>query len=84
MSQNDASVAKNVVLFLVRNLVETSGAAEIGVIETDDSVTYEIHVAQSDLGKVIGRQGRIANALRAVTKAAAIHETRKVFVEIAA
>ena len=50
--------------------------------ENDKAVVLELKVAQSDMGKVIGKQGRIAKAIRTVVKAAASKEDRKVIVEI--
>lgn len=57
---------------------------EVSVTEKEDgrSVTVELHVAQSDMGKVIGKQGRIAKAIRSVVKAASSKENKKVDVEI--
>ena len=70
--------------YLVRNLVDEPDAVDIVEIPGDEAITFEIRVAQSDLGKVIGKQGRIANALRTVAKAAAMKNKRKVYVEIVA
>ena len=57
---------------------------EVVVTETDKekAIVLELRVAQSDMGKVIGKQGRIAKAIRAVVKAAASKEYKKVIVEI--
>lgn len=57
---------------------------EVRVTEVSDTATtiYTLHVAQEDMGKVIGKQGRIAKAMRTVVKAAAIRENKKVMVEI--
>lgn len=57
---------------------------EVEVIEKADgkSLMLELHVAQSDMGKVIGKQGRIAKAIRSVVKAASSKDDRKVDVEI--
>ena len=49
---------------------------------SDQTVTLELRVAESDMGKVIGKQGRIAKAIRTVVKAAASRENKKVAVEI--
>ena len=48
----------------------------------EDAVTLELHVGENDMGKVIGKQGRIAKAIRTVIKAAASHENKRVTVEI--
>ena len=50
--------------------------------EKDRATVLELHVAQTDMGKVIGKQGRIAKAIRSVVKAAASREEKKVIVEI--
>lgn len=51
--------------------------------ETEDTIVLELHVNDADMGKVIGKQGRIAKAIRALVKAASNKETKKVIVEIA-
>ncbi len=57
---------------------------EVAVTETenDKTLVLELHVAQADMGKVIGKQGRIAKAIRAVVKAAAAKSDKKVIVDI--
>lgn len=57
---------------------------DVNIIETNDngSTTLELRVAESDMGKVIGKQGRIAKAIRTVVKAAASREDKHVSVEI--
>ena len=50
--------------------------------ENEKAIVLELHVAQSDMGKVIGKQGRIAKAIRSVVKAAASKESKKVIVDI--
>ena len=57
---------------------------QVSVVETDDSgaIVLELRVAPDDMGKVIGRQGRIAKAMRTVVKAAAVREKKRVSVEI--
>jgi predicted RNA-binding protein YlqC (UPF0109 family) len=57
---------------------------EVSVIETerDDTLILELKVAQEDMGKVIGKQGRIARAIRSVVKASAVKSGKKVMVEI--
>ncbi len=74
---------KDLVEFIAKSLVEHP--EEVRVTEIDHGgglITYELHVAQSDMGKVIGRQGRIARAIRSVVKAAATKQHKKVSVEI--
>ena len=70
--------------YLVKELVDEPEHVVITEIPQDEATTYEVRVAPGDLGKVIGKQGRIANALRTVAKAAAMKHKRKVYVEIIA
>lgn len=62
--------------------MDDADAVKIREIDEGDSVTYEVTVAEADLGKVIGKQGRVANALRTVAKAAAVKDRKNVFVKI--
>ena len=66
---------------IISNLVENKDAIEINTIDKGKSVTFEAKVAQEDMGKVIGKQGRIAQAIRNVMKAVANKEHKKVSVE---
>ncbi|HEV2471783.1 MAG TPA: KH domain-containing protein [Chthonomonadales bacterium] len=75
---------KNFLEYLVQALVDEPELVSITEVPQPESTTYEVRVAPNDLGKVIGKQGRIANAIRTVTKAAAMKEKRKVYVEIVA
>jgi uncharacterized protein len=68
--------------FLVRALVEDPEAVVVEELEEDDALVYEISVADDDLGRVIGKGGRVANAIRTVAKAAAVRLDRKVIVDI--
>ena len=69
--------------YLARSLVDDPEAVEVESFEEDDgTVVLELAVAEDDYGKVIGRGGRTANALRNVVKAAAVREDRKVLVDI--
>lgn len=68
--------------FLVRALVEDPEAVEIEELEEDGDLIYEISVAEGDLGRVIGKGGRVANAIRTVAKAAAVRLDRRVIVDI--
>ena len=73
---------QEMLLFLTRALVETPEAVAVEEIEEDGDLVYEITVAEEDLGRVIGKGGRVANALRTIAKAAAVHEDRRVLVDI--
>lgn len=68
--------------FLVRALVEDPDAVEVEELEEDGDMIYEISVAEDDLGRVIGKGGRVANAIRTVAKAAAVRLDRRVIVDI--
>ncbi|MSO40621.1 MAG: KH domain-containing protein [Solirubrobacterales bacterium] len=69
--------------FLARALVENPDEVRVTeVIEDDGEVVFELEVAEDDLGRVIGRGGRVANALRSVIKAAATRAEVRAAVEI--
>jgi predicted RNA-binding protein YlqC (UPF0109 family) len=69
--------------YLARRLVDEPDAVRVEELEEDGDLVLRLHVAEGDVGKVIGRQGRIARALRTVVRAAAAREHRRVLVEIA-
>jgi predicted RNA-binding protein YlqC (UPF0109 family) len=73
---------KDLVLFLARALVEHPDQVSVEEIEEPDAVVYELKVAESDLGRVIGRQGRTAKALRTVLSAASAKMRRRAILEI--
>ena len=73
---------KEIVEIIAKSLVDNPSAVVINEKEEDNVVIYELHVATEDMGKVIGKQGRIAKALRTDVKAAATREDKKVNVEI--
>jgi predicted RNA-binding protein YlqC (UPF0109 family) len=68
--------------FLVRALVEDPDAVEVEELEEEGDLVYEITVADDDLGRVIGKGGRVANAIRTIAKAAAVRLDRRVIVDI--
>jgi predicted RNA-binding protein YlqC (UPF0109 family) len=68
--------------FLVKALVEDPEAVVVEELEEDGDLVYEISVAEGDLGRVIGKGGRIANAIRTIAKAAAVRLDRRVIVDI--
>ena len=72
---------KKLVEVLVRNLVEHPDQVDVNAVESPRAVTLEVRVAETDMGKVIGRQGRVAKAIRTVVKAAAVKDGRRVSVE---
>lgn len=73
---------KELVEVIAKSLVRNPD--QVNVTESSDNyaTVYEIRVAPEDMGKIIGKQGRIAKALRTVVKAAAVRENKKVMVEI--
>jgi predicted RNA-binding protein YlqC (UPF0109 family) len=68
--------------FLVRSLVEDPNAVLVEELEEEGDLVYEISVAEDDLGRVIGKGGRVANAIRTIAKAAAVRLDRRVIVDI--
>jgi predicted RNA-binding protein YlqC (UPF0109 family) len=74
---------EELVEFLARRLVDEPDAVRVEREERDDVVVFHLHVAPEDVGKVIGRQGRIARALRAVVRAGGVREERRLLLEIA-
>jgi predicted RNA-binding protein YlqC (UPF0109 family) len=75
---------KELLIALAKGLVDDPAAVDVTVDEPDaEGITfYHLHVAQDDMGRVIGKQGRIAKAIRTIMKAAAIHTGEKISVEI--
>ncbi len=74
---------KDLVEILVKALVDSPESVVVNEVDEGQSMmTYEVSVAPDDLGKIIGRQGRVANALRTVAKAAAIKSHKSVYVKI--
>jgi uncharacterized protein len=84
MSIEEEGSIKTLIEYLVTNLVDEPEHVEITAVPGEETVTYEVRVGPNDLGKVIGKQGRIANALRTVAKASAMKNKQKVYVEIIA
>ncbi len=73
---------KELVEVIAKSLVEFPDEVVVTEREEARSIIIELHVAASDMGKVIGKQGRIAKAIRAVVKAAATKTNKKVVVDI--
>ena len=73
---------KELVEVIAKSLVDNPEEVTVTETEKDRATVLELHVAQADMGKVIGKQGRIAKAIRSVVKAAASREDKKVIVEI--
>ncbi len=73
---------KELLLTIARSLVDYPDEVEVNEINAEKSIILELKVARDDMGKVIGKQGRIAKAIRTVVKAAATKENIRVVVEI--
>ena len=73
---------KEIVEVIAKSLVDHPESVEVSEKQDGNQLLLELCVAEDDMGKVIGRQGRIAKALRTVVKAAATRENKKVTVEI--
>ena len=69
--------------WIARHLVDDPAAVSVETVERDDATVLRLHVAPDDVGKVIGRGGRIVRALRTVVRASAVREGTRVLVEIA-
>ena len=72
---------KEVLKTIISNLVDNEEAVEINQIDSEKSITFEVKVAESDMGKVIVKQGKIAHSIRTVMKAVAAKEHKKASVE---
>ena len=73
---------KEIVEIIARSLVDNPQEVVVNERQEENLIIYELHVASEDMGKVIGKSGSIAKALRTVVKAAATRENKKVNVEI--
>ena len=72
---------RKLVEILAKSLVDNPDQVEVREVPGDRSVLIEVRVASEDMGKVIGKQGRIAKAIRTVVKSAAVRENKRVTVE---
>lgn len=73
---------KELVTIIAKALVSNPDKVDVTVVESDDITVLELRVADEDMGKIIGKQGRIAKAIRTVVKAAATKNNKKITVEI--
>ena len=73
---------KELLEIIAKNLVDNPEQVSVSEIKGERSIDLELKVAPDDMGKVIGKQGRIAKAIRTVVKAAAVHDDKKIVVEI--
>ena len=72
---------KEILETIILNLVDNKDAVQINELDGEKSVVFEVKVAQEDMGKVIGRQGRLAKSIRTLVKSIAGKEHKKVTVE---
>ena len=73
---------KVLLLYMAKNLVDDPESVTVTEIENEDGKVLELRVAESDMGKVIGRQGRIAKEIRTIIKTVALRTGERVTVEI--
>ncbi len=73
---------KELIEFMARAIVDYPDEVEVTEEETEDQIVFHLKVAESDMGQVIGKQGRIANAMRPRLKVAAIRRETKAILEI--
>lgn len=73
---------KELLEVIAKNLVDSPDKVTVTETEKDTTIILELKVDADDMGKVIGKQGKIAKAIRTVVKANAIHEDKKIIVEI--
>ena len=72
---------KQVLETIVRNIVENQDSVSINEKEEADRITFEVKVAESDMGRIIGKQGKVANSIRTLMKALGSKEHKKVSIE---
>lgn len=72
---------KDILETIIKNLVENKDAIEIKEVAGEQAVVFEVKVAESDMGKIIGKQGKIAHSIRTIMKAVASKENKRVSVE---
>jgi uncharacterized protein len=73
---------EELVTYLAKSLVDNPDQVEVTRVERDGASVFELRVAEEDVGKVIGRQGRIARALRTIVRASGAHQNERVQLEI--
>jgi predicted RNA-binding protein YlqC (UPF0109 family) len=73
---------KELIEFMARAIVDNPDEVEVTEEEADDQIIFHLHVAEGDMGRVIGKQGRIANAMRTLLKVAAIRRGERAVLEI--
>lgn len=77
----EVPTARTVLEYLVKSVVENPDDVEVEVVERQGSVSLEVTVAEGDMGRVIGRRGRVANSIRTIVRAAASKDGSSIDVE---
>ena len=72
---------KEIIETIILNLVDNKDAVQVNEVQGEKSIVFEVKVANEDMGKVIGRQGRLAKSIRTVAKSIGARENKKVSVE---
>jgi predicted RNA-binding protein YlqC (UPF0109 family) len=73
---------KELIEYIARSLVDNPDQVKVTQVEGEQSIIFELQVAQEDMGKIIGKEGRIANAIRTLLKVAAAREGKRAVLEI--
>lgn len=73
---------QNLVEYIAKNLVDDPNQVKVELLESANAITLELHVAPGDMGRVIGKSGRIANAIRTLVRVAAARDGKRVNLEI--
>lgn len=73
---------KELLIYLAKAIVDSPDSVQVSEVQGERSTILELKVAPEDMGKVIGKQGRIAQALRTIVKAAAVKGGKRVMIEI--
>jgi predicted RNA-binding protein YlqC (UPF0109 family) len=79
----ETALVAELLAWIARHLVDDPASVVVESVERDDVLVLRLHVAPDDVGKVIGRQGRIARALRTIVRASGARDDRRVVLEIA-
>lgn len=73
---------EELVLFIVKDLIDNKEAIEVSTLECNEEYTIDIRVSKEDISKVIGKRGKIINAIRGIVSLYSIKNSKKIFVEI--
>ncbi len=75
-------MVKNLIVYIAQSLVDKPEEVQVAEVHTEDATVYELRVAKDEVGKIIGRQGRTAKAIRAVVTAASAKLEKRSLLEI--